>query len=134
MFTKSLKREEGQGLVEYALILVLVAIVVIAILLQLGPELRATFGRITAVLSRGGVITNSGSITDVQATYSPRSGSLTINVTLSDTPTDISLSGDATGSQSCSSSPCSITVSGVPANGQVIVRDSGGGEGVVAYW
>lgn len=32
-----LPREEGQGLVEYALILVLVAIVVIAILLLLGP-------------------------------------------------------------------------------------------------
>ena len=32
-----LPREEGQGLVEYALILVLVAIVVIAILLLLRP-------------------------------------------------------------------------------------------------
>ena len=32
-----LPREKGQGLVEYALILVLVAIVVIAILLLLGP-------------------------------------------------------------------------------------------------
>jgi pilus assembly protein Flp/PilA len=34
-----LRREEGQGLVEYALILVLVAIVVIAILLLVGPAI-----------------------------------------------------------------------------------------------
>jgi len=35
-----LSREEGQGLVEYALILVLVAIVVIVILFILGPEIE----------------------------------------------------------------------------------------------
>jgi len=34
-----LPREEGQGLVEYALILVLVAIIVIAILMVLGPQI-----------------------------------------------------------------------------------------------
>jgi pilus assembly protein Flp/PilA len=39
-------REEGQGLVEYALILVLVAIVVIAILSILGPAIGATFSNI----------------------------------------------------------------------------------------
>jgi pilus assembly protein Flp/PilA len=42
-----LPREEGQGLVEYALILVLVAIVVIAILLLLGPQIANVFSRIT---------------------------------------------------------------------------------------
>jgi len=39
-------REEGQGLVEYALILVLVAIVVIAILLLLGPAVGNVFSTI----------------------------------------------------------------------------------------
>jgi pilus assembly protein Flp/PilA len=39
-------REEGQGLVEYALILVLVAIVVIAILLLLGPAIGNVFSQI----------------------------------------------------------------------------------------
>jgi len=39
-------REEGQGLVEYALILVLVAIVVIAILLVLGPAIGNVFSNI----------------------------------------------------------------------------------------
>ncbi len=41
-----LPREQGQGLVEYALILVLVAIVVIAILLLLGPVIGNVFSRI----------------------------------------------------------------------------------------
>ena len=41
-----LPREEGQGLVEYALILVLVAIVVIAILLLLGPSIGNIFSTI----------------------------------------------------------------------------------------
>lgn len=47
-----LHREEGQGLVEYALILVLVAIVVIAILALLGPQIGNVFSRITSGLNR----------------------------------------------------------------------------------
>jgi pilus assembly protein Flp/PilA len=39
-------REEGQGLVEYALILVLVAVVVIAILTILGPAIGNVFSNI----------------------------------------------------------------------------------------
>lgn len=39
-------REEGQGLVEYALILVLVAVVVIAILTLLGPAVGQVFSTI----------------------------------------------------------------------------------------
>lgn len=42
-----LPQEEGQGLVEYALILVLVAIVVIAILALLGPQIANIFSRVT---------------------------------------------------------------------------------------
>jgi pilus assembly protein Flp/PilA len=45
-----LPREEGQGLVEYALILVLVAIVVIAILLLLGPVVGNVFSNIVGNL------------------------------------------------------------------------------------
>lgn len=47
------KLEKGQGLVEYALILVLVAIVVIAALTLLGPQISNIFERITSNL--GGV-------------------------------------------------------------------------------
>lgn len=41
-----LPREEGQGLVEYALILVLVAVVVIVILAILGPTIGNVFSNI----------------------------------------------------------------------------------------
>jgi pilus assembly protein Flp/PilA len=39
-------KEKGQGLVEYALILVLVAVVVIAILALLGPAIANIFNNI----------------------------------------------------------------------------------------
>ncbi|HMO57789.1 MAG TPA: Flp family type IVb pilin [Roseiflexaceae bacterium] len=44
-------KEEGQGLVEYALILVLIAIVVIGILTLLGGQVSAVFSRISAGLN-----------------------------------------------------------------------------------
>ncbi len=40
--------EEGQGLVEYALILVFVALVVFAILFILGPQVGNMFSRVTS--------------------------------------------------------------------------------------
>ncbi len=46
-----LPREEGQGLVEYALILVLVAIVVIVVLGLLGEQVSTVFSNITNALS-----------------------------------------------------------------------------------
>ena len=44
-------KENGQGLVEYALILVLVAIVVIAALMVLGPIIGNTFSTINGSLN-----------------------------------------------------------------------------------
>jgi len=51
---KLCQREKGQGLVEYALILVLVTVVVIAALLLLGPQLRLVFIRIFVELREPG--------------------------------------------------------------------------------
>jgi len=45
--------ERGQGLVEYALILVLVAVVVIAVLLLLGPIIGNVFSRLIDSLPSG---------------------------------------------------------------------------------
>lgn len=45
------KAEKGQGLVEYALILVLVAIVVIAVLTLLGPIIGNIFSGLNSSLS-----------------------------------------------------------------------------------
>ena len=43
-------REKGQGLVEYALILVMVALVVIVILALLGPAVGAVFSNLISQL------------------------------------------------------------------------------------
>ena len=51
LFKKGNDEEEGQGLVEYALILFLVAVVVIAILILLGPQIGSVFSAVTKGLS-----------------------------------------------------------------------------------
>jgi len=43
--------EEGQGLVEYALVLLLVAIVVISILVLLGPQIGSMFSAVSKGIS-----------------------------------------------------------------------------------
>ncbi len=48
-----LPREEGQGLVEYALILVLIAIVVIVILTTLGGVINNVFNSVASGLNTG---------------------------------------------------------------------------------
>ena len=53
------KREEGQGLVEYALLLVLVAVIIIAILTILGSQVMVVFAKVTAGLN-GQVVTGVG--------------------------------------------------------------------------
>lgn len=45
-------REEGQGLVEYALILVLIAIVVIGILTMLGSKVSTVFSNVNSGLTK----------------------------------------------------------------------------------
>lgn len=132
-------REEGQGLVEYALILVLVAVVVIAILLQVGPALGEAFGRVTAVLKQGGVITSSGSITEVSIAEFSKGGfgtpsSLKVAVTVSDaTDVTVKVDGGQQSTQNCSGT-CTFSFTGVPANGAAVANDSSGGQAVIAYW
>ncbi|MFQ5577522.1 MAG: hypothetical protein ACE5G8_11110 [Anaerolineae bacterium] len=46
--------DRGQGLVEYALLLVLVAVVVIGILLLLGPQIGGVFSSVANALGAGG--------------------------------------------------------------------------------
>ena len=52
-----IKREEGQGLVEYALLLVLIAVVVIGALFLLGDEVRSVYARVIGALGGGGFYT-----------------------------------------------------------------------------
>jgi len=50
MSRRSRGRQSGQGMVEYALILVLVSIVVIVILLTMGNQIQNVFSNIVAAL------------------------------------------------------------------------------------
>lgn len=50
MQNRSLRRARGQGLVEYALIIALVAVVVIGALILLGPQIAAIFDTISKAL------------------------------------------------------------------------------------
>ena len=50
MVRSFLAREDGQGLVEYALILVLIAIVVIGVLTILGGKVSAVFSAINSAV------------------------------------------------------------------------------------
>jgi len=47
-----LPREEGQGLAEYSLILALIAVVVIAALILIGPEIAEMYERVTQELGQ----------------------------------------------------------------------------------
>lgn len=120
---KKLSRERGQGLVEYALILVLVAIVVIGVLLILGPAIGNVFREIKDSLLAGGGGGGGSIITGVSASRN-LSGTLTVTVSVSESTT-VTLSGDASGSGSCSST-CTFTRSGAPLHGSVTASASDG--------
>jgi pilus assembly protein Flp/PilA len=77
------KKEEGQGLVEYALLLVLVAVIVIAILTLLGSQVMLVFARVAGGLN-GQIITGVGSetiITGYDATVSQSGPSCSASIT-----------------------------------------------------
>jgi pilus assembly protein Flp/PilA len=128
MIKKILAREKGQGLVEYALILVLVAIVVIVILALLGPAVGNVFSNVVAALETLG---GSGPITGASASWA--GPNVIVSVTVSETVV-VSASivsgsggGPIPGSQTCNPGfPCVFTVTGASANGAVKVMGGGG--------
>jgi len=123
--------QAGQGLVEYALILVLIAVVVIVILALLGPAVGNVFSNIYYAIQANGVIesasatrTGYGSGNDVVVTVSV---STDTSITVSDTQSG--------GSQTvqCNSS-CTVTFIGVGHNaGTVTVMAVEGGRVTTSY-
>jgi pilus assembly protein Flp/PilA len=53
-YVTGLKKEEGQGLAEYALIIVLVSIAVVAALTTVGDDIEAVFESISTELGKTG--------------------------------------------------------------------------------
>jgi pilus assembly protein Flp/PilA len=108
---KSFMHEEGQGLVEYALILVLVAIVVIAILLQLGPVVGNVFSNVVAALTTAGS-GGSQQITFVGTPSVTKTGSIGCTYTATSVRVSVTQDGNP--------------VSGASIGGSVTVRDNDG--------
>lgn len=117
--------EEGQGLVEYALLLTLVAVVVIGILSVLGTSINNVYLKVMTGLQPNGVITSvaaarggGGNANNVTATIAVSENT---NVTVKD-----SQSGQ-TQTKACNGS-CSVTLTEVGNQAGVITvtADAGG--------
>lgn len=81
------KREDGQGLVEYALILVLVAVVVIVVLSLVGPAVGNIFSEVVGALEGGA----SGNIANVAEDDS--SGPTCLNTNLANNHMEVPANG-----------------------------------------
>lgn len=110
---KTSRSETGQGLVEYALILVLVCVVVIAILMRLGPAVGDIFSDVVVYLQGSGVITSVSA-----ARTGGGSNAVKVTITVS-TNTNVSVY------DSQNADP----VVGVPCNGSCTVTLGGVGDG-----
>lgn len=131
MIIKFPPREDGQGLVEYALILVLVAIVVIAVLLQLGPQIGRVFSQITYVLANPGAINDN--IVTIDSFSVSGSGTAGCNVVLTNlqvsvTRTGLPVSGVLVEVSIAPQSGTGTTLNGT-TNGSGVVQWSGGSIG-----
>ena len=131
---KSFIREEGQGLVEYALILVLVAIVVIAILLLLGPVIGNVFSNVVVALQQ-----EAGTPSPITHVSAGRYGggnsndvwvTVTVSGSMSVTATD-SQSGHFT-TFTCAGT-CSGTITAVGDNSGTVTVTAGGYSASAGY-
>jgi pilus assembly protein Flp/PilA len=116
------RKNKGQGLVEYALIIVLMAIVVIVALQALGPTVGNVFSTITDTLIYPGVIQS--------ASANATGGIVTITVTVSQ-PTTINITGSVTGGGPCSGT-CQFTFPD-PGGGAAAVTATDGGTKSVSW-
>jgi pilus assembly protein Flp/PilA len=128
MIKKILTGERGQGLVEYALILVLVAIVVMVILALLGPAIGNVFSNIVAAIENPG----GGGVQVVDGPHynppsGPGGGTVTMTVHVGSGTHSISLaSGSGSVSPSSATGPANvnITVSDASEHGSVKIGSS----------
>ena len=128
----TVRSNRGQGLVEYALILVLVAIVVIAVLVLLGPTIGQVFSSVVTNLQPRGVITG----VSAARTGGGSGDDVVVTITVStNTTVDVSDSQNAAPVTNvpCNGS-CQVTLLGVGFNaGTVTVTAAAGGTATANY-
>ena len=110
----SLRETHGQGLVEYALVLVLVAAVVITSLMALGPQVGEIFSHVKTALEFGAT---EEAVADAAASRTGDSNSNDLKVTfrvLSDMTVQVTDSQSGQTQQvACSAGVCSVTLTAV---------------------
>jgi|GEM_PF-723148 len=105
-------QEKGQGLVEYALLLVMIAVVVLGVLILLGPQISNAYSRVVTAL--GGTVPHTYTITSgptITANYNSGVDICTYRLTMSVRVTD--------GGSPVNGEAVSVNVSGGPAHGSV---------------
>lgn len=136
------KQTDGQGLVEYALILVLVAVIVIAILTLLGPQVGNLFSRVVdglGVVSSGGGggggSTPPAAVTAVTAFRANGSVDVVaaISVSVSSNVTAVDSQSGKTVNISCNLS-CNVTIPAVGPNPGIITVTADGGSSLSASY
>ncbi len=118
-------KEKGQGLVEYALLLVLVAIIVIGVLGLLGNRIKLVYGTVTCALDLGSDIIGAG--------VNSVGGNMVVDVRARRNTT-ITISGDVSGGGACTAPSCSFTLGGVPAKGSLKITASSGRCEIIHSW
>jgi pilus assembly protein Flp/PilA len=118
------RREEGQGLVEYALILVLVALAVIIILSFLGKQISLVYSTVVCALD------TSEDMVGFTASHADGDITVTVNVRRA---TTIIISGDVSGGGACSGPACTFTLSGPPSGSLTIKATSDSCTGVYSW-
>jgi pilus assembly protein Flp/PilA len=131
MAEKFLTRERGQGLVEYALILVLVAVVVIVVLSALGPSVGEIFSSVMTAL-QWGVAGDDGGSALTSVSVSEGFGTLTVTVQVSQSTT-VSLSGDVSHSGQACNGSCQFSFGTYPAHGTVTATAAAGGQRTASW-
>ncbi len=141
---KQKRKQDGQGLVEYALILVLVAVVVMAVLTLLGPQVGNVFSRVVNGL---GVVTTDGgggggnppdppaTITAVNAWRAGGSTSIgvTVSVSASTNVTIVDSQSGKTASIGCDPN-CTVTLPDVGPNPGTVTATAEGGNSMSASY
>ncbi len=124
-------KNRGQGLVEYALLLTLVAVIVIGILTLMGPQIGNVFSQVTASL--GGVSqgnqqanqNNNAQILNATA-LSDGHGTVTVTITLSENA-NITVTDQDSGTSVSGycNTPCQVSLNGLPDSGNLIITAPG---------
>ena len=130
---KRMKQPNGQGLVEYALILVLVAVIVIAILTLLGPQVGNVFSRVvdglggaTTANGGGGKPAPSAKVTAGSAFRAGPDVVVSISVSANTSVTVVDSQSGGSVSTGCNLN-CNVTMTAVGPNpGSVTVTATGG--------